>query len=242
MVNNLRNPFFNFRWILLIFLTGTLNRAISQDSSYTRPPVITEWKEYREQVKLDSSKKMVELRTLIPGLVYDLRYATSNNFMNRLMYPANTSVTFLRAPAARALQRVQEELSKTGRGLKIFDAYRPYSVTVKFWELVKDERYVAHPGKGSGHNRGIAVDLTIIDLASGTELDMGTGFDNFTDTAHADYTRLPENVLQNRKLLRTLMEKNGFRVLDTEWWHFYLPGSSHFEILDIPSRKLMKKL
>ena len=127
-------------------------------------------------------------------------------------------------------------------GLKIFDAYRPYSVTVKFWELVKDERYVAHPGKGSGHNRGIAVDLTIIDLASGQELDMGTGFDNFSDTAHSDYTQLPEKVLQNRQLLRSLMEKNGFKVLETEWWHFYLPGSNHYEILDIPFNKLKKKL
>src|ERR1043166_7586618 len=120
---------------------------------------------------------MIELKSLMPNIVYDLRYATTNNFMHRLMYPANTRNTFMRQPAVAALQKVQAELNRKGMGLKIFDAYRPYAVTVKFWELVKDERYVANPSKGSGHNRGIAVDLTIIYLDSGKELDMGTGFD-----------------------------------------------------------------
>src|SRR5437867_1601617 len=84
-----------------------------------------------------------------------------------------------------------QELNEKGLGLKIFDAYRPYSVTVKFWELIKDERYVANPSKGSGHNRGIAVDLTIIHLKTNEELNMGTGFDNFTDTAHQAFVNLP---------------------------------------------------
>lgn len=158
--------------------------------------------------------------------------------MHRLMYPAGTSRSFLRMPAARALARVQQELAAQGLGLKIFDAYRPYSVTVKFWELVKDERYVANPAKGSGHNRGIAVDLTIIDLQTGRELDMGTGFDNFTDTAHQSFTDLPSTVLENRRLLRTVMEKYGFVALETEWWHYYLRDGAHFELLDIPFKKL----
>lgn len=162
--------------------------------------------------------------------------------MNRLMYPAKTTSTFLRLPAARALQKVQQELNLKGLGLKIFDAYRPYSVTVKFWKLVKDERFVANPSKGSGHNRGIAVDLTIIHLATGKELDMGTGFDNFSDTAHSTYTQLPEEVLQNRLLLRSAMEKNGFTVLSTEWWHFYLPEASRYEIMDIDFKKLKRSL
>jgi D-alanyl-D-alanine dipeptidase len=128
-----------------------------------------------------------------------------------------------------------------GLGLKIFDAYRPYSVTVKFWELVKDERYVANPAKGSGHNRGIAVDLTIIDLKTGKELDMGTGFDNFTDTAHHTFTSLPEEVLHNRLLLKSTMEKYGFIALESEWWHYYLANGNTFELLDIEFKKLKKK-
>src|SRR5258705_7952788 len=185
---------------------------------------------------------MIELKTLMPSLKYDLRYATTNNFMHRLMYPQKTNVTFLRLPAAISLQKVQQELNEKGLGLKIFDAYRPYSVTVKFWELIKDERYVANPAKGSGHNRGIAVDLTIFNLKTGEELNMGTGFDNFTNTAHQTFTDLPEEVLQNRGLLRTTMEKYGFKAFDTEWWHYFLNNGDKFEILDIDFKKLKKDL
>lgn len=215
---------------------------MAQDSAYTRPPLVNKLEDYRRQVKLDSSKQLAELKQLIPGIVYDLRYATVNNFMKRLMYPAGTRVTFLRLPAARALARVQEELRARGIGLKIYDAYRPYAVTVRFWELVKDERYVANPARGSGHNRGTAVDLTLINLQTGRELPMGTAFDNFSDTAHHSFLQLPEEVLQNRALLKSTMEKNGFKALDTEWWHYSLPDASRYEILDFDFRKLKKEI
>jgi len=242
MINKISIPFILNPALLLIFSTIIVSNLGAQSNSYTRPAFTAKWKEYRQQVKDDSSRKMVELKSAIPGLVYDLRYAGTDNFMHRRMYPASTNTTFMRREAVDKLKKVQDELEAKGMGLKIFDAYRPYSVTEKFWELVKDERYVANPAKGSGHNRGIAVDLTIIQIATRRELDMGTGFDNFTDTAHADFKQLPEPVLENRQLLRTLMEKNGFRVLDTEWWHFYLPGSNHYEILDISFKELKKPL
>jgi len=240
MNNKVSKRFYIQQWVLFIFSTFLLIKGTAQDSIFTRPPVTGKWDSYRDQVKKDPTKKMVELKTMIPGLVYDLRYAGTNNFMRRRMYPENTTITFLRSPAAMALQKVQQQLNQTGFGLKIFDAYRPYSVTVMFWELVKDERYVANPSKGSGHNRGIAVDLTIINLETGQELNMGTGFDNFTDTAHQTFTNLPEEILQNRLLLRSAMEKNGFKALDTEWWHFFLADGSRFEILDIDFKKLKK--
>lgn len=224
--------------LLIIFLTVVDNTAFTQDTTFKRPPVISEWREYRDLVKQDSSQKMVELRSMIPALLYDLRYATENNFMHRRMYERGTTTTFMRLPAARALLQVQQELALKGMGLKIFDAYRPYAVTVKFWELVKDERYVANPSKGSGHNRGIAVDLTIIDKKTGKELDMGTGFDNFTDTAHHTFTNLSAMILQNRQLLKSLMEKYGFKPLESEWWHYFIPESTRFAILDIPFKKL----
>lgn len=112
-------------------------------------------KTYRLLLKKDSAKQMTELKQLIPTIVYDLRYATATNFVKQALYPSTTKNTFLRLPAAKALKQVQEELYAKGYGLKIFDAYRPYSVTIKFWELIKDERYVANPSKGSGHNRGL---------------------------------------------------------------------------------------
>ena len=216
--------------------------AIGQATSVSKygVPVIDKLTEYQSSIRNDSAKKMVELRKTIPGIVYDLRYATTNNFMHRLMYTPPTRCTFLRLPAARALAAVQEELKRQGYGLKIFDAYRPYAVTVSFWELIGDERYVANPAKGSGHNRGLAVDITIIDLKNHRELDMGTGFDNFSDSAHHDFNNLPPAVLQHRKLLKETMEKHGFTKLETEWWHYFWPNDKGYEVLNIPFKELAK--
>ena len=197
-------------------------------------PVLDKLAEYQQTIRNDSAKKMVELRKAAPGIVYDLRYAGTNNFMHRTMYVPPARCTFLRAPAAQALAAVQKELNSKGYTLKIFDAYRPYSVTVSFWELVHDERYVANPAKGSGHNRGIAVDLTIIDLKTKRELDMGTGFDNFTDSAHHSFTGFSATVLQNRQLLKETMQRHGFNILETEWWHYFWPNDRNYEVLDIP--------
>lgn len=200
--------------------------------------VIKTQKAYKSTVAADSSCKMTELKTLIPGIQYELRFAGLNNFMNRRMYPAGTKHTFLRLPAAKALQNVQQKLAALGYGLKIWDAYRPYSVTEKFWDMVKDERYVANPAKGSGHNRGIAVDLTIIQLSNSRELDMGTDFDNFSDTAHHVFKQLSPTVLHNRNLLRQTMESCGFTAYESEWWHYSYPNDGRFLVLDIPFKKL----
>lgn len=224
-----------FLYVGVIFLSCGPVSAQKMTISKYGVPVIDNMADYQQTVGRDSAKKMVELRSLAPGIVYDLRYAGTNNFMKKRMYPARTRHTFLRAPAARALARVQEELAVAGYGLKIFDAYRPYSVTVAFWEPIKDERYVANPAKGSGHNRGLAVDLTLVHLKTGKEQDMGTGFDNFTDTAHHSFTRyLPEAVQKARELLKNTMEKHGFTAMDTEWWHFFWPNDRNYEVLDIP--------
>jgi D-alanyl-D-alanine dipeptidase len=180
---------------------------------------------------------MVDLGKINAGFLFDLRYAGTNNFMHQKLYPP-IKTTYLRKAAADSLVSVQHELNKQGLGLKIFDAYRPYSVTEKLWEPVKDDRYAADPKKGSGHNRGIAVDLTIINLNDDKELDMGTGFDNFSDTAHHSFAHLTEAVLQNRLFLKTIMEKHGFKALESEWWHYYLPNPALFELLDIDFKKL----
>ncbi|HYF33627.1 MAG TPA: M15 family metallopeptidase [Chitinophagaceae bacterium] len=202
--------------------------------------VIKEPVTYIGTVRADSSKKMVELTSMVPGLVYDLRYATRNNFMKTRMYPANTRHTFMRLPAAKALAQVQSRMNAQGYGLKVWDAYRPYSVTERFWEMIRDERYVANPAKASGHNRGLAIDLTIIELSTGKELDMGTGFDNFTDTAHHNFTKLSTQVLQNRKLLKDAMESSGFIAFESEWWHYSFPNTRNYEPLDIPFKRLRK--
>jgi len=242
MINKLRKRSY-IQYLSLLFFSTILSLfSNAQEISYIRPEVTERLKMYKRQVRADSNKRMVELKKMIPGIVYDLRYATRNNFMHRPMYPEKTKITFLRLAVAKNLQKIQSELNEKGYGLKIYDAYRPYSVTVKFWELVRDEKYVANPSKGSGHNRGIAVDLTIINLFNGKEIAMGTDFDNFSDTSHHSFSELAKEIIFNRLLLKNVMEKYGFKSYDNEWWHYFIPETDKFEILDINFKKLKKYL
>lgn len=194
---------------------------------------------YLYTVKQDSNKQMVALNKLVPRLKNVWPYATTNNFTHQILY--NHPTAYMRIEAAIALQKVSEELYTQHIGLKIFDAYRPYSVTKKMWEVVPDDRYAANPAKGSGHNRGAAVDLTLYDLTTGTELQMPTPFDDFTEKAHHNYMNLDTTVLKNRKLLKDAMEKYGFVALDTEWWHYFLPNAAkRFELLDLDFKQMAK--
>lgn len=194
--------------------------------------VVKKTKIYSQQVMNDPAHQMIELKQLMPGIVYDLRYSSNKNFTRFKLYPSG-ELTFMRLQPAKALQKVQQELNKKGLGLKIFDAYRPYSITKQMWDLIKDEKYVANPANGSGHNRGLSVDLTLINLKTGKELDMGTSFDSFTDTAHHKFNNLPATVLRNRKLLKKSMEQFGFRSLSSEWWHYSWPNDRNYQVLDI---------
>lgn len=194
----------------------------------------------KKSIRQNPEKQLVNVKEQLHGIILDLRYAGTNNFLNQALYPPLTT-TFLRKPVADSLKIVQEDLKNMGLGLKIFDAYRPWSVTQKMWNVVKDDRYAADPKKGSGHNRGIAVDITLVNFTTGEELNMGTGFDNFSDTAHHSFTQLPEDVLQNRLLLKLTMQKHGFKALETEWWHYSFSEAKNFELLDIRFNKLVKK-
>lgn len=186
---------------------------------------------YNELILSDSSKKLIDLEKLVPTIKKDVRYSTTNNFAGKKFYKKGK--IFLRLPAAFAIKNIQEELLRQNLSLKIYDAYRPYSVTKEIWEFVKDDRYAASPQKGSRHNRGCAVDLTIIDLSTGVELEMPTPYDDFSVKAHQDFMNLPVNILNNRELLKSLMIKNGFEPLSSEWWHFDFKGWNKFELIDI---------
>ncbi len=231
-----------FKTVCCIVFLLTPHFCQSQDTVLNKYGlwVIDNVKMLQKTTGKNTAKQMVDIKAYVPGIVLDLRYAGENNFMQQQLYPA-IKTTYLRKSAADSLRVIEKELSKQGLGLKIFDAYRPYSVTEKMWEPVQDDRYAADPKKGSGHNRGVAVDLTIINLATKEELDMGTGFDNFSDTAHHAFIDLPEAVLQNRLLLKNIMEQHGFKALDTEWWHYYLPNAKEYELLNIPFEMLKEK-
>lgn len=162
--------------------------------------------------------ELVELITVIPGIVLDVRYATTNNFTGKKVYPS--ARCFLQKPAAMALKKVQADLAKSGAALKIFDAYRPLSVQKIFWSICSDDRYVADPAKGSRHNRGCAVDLTLVDLETGEELIMPSGFDDFSEKAGRDESKMSAEVLKNYQLLDAAMTRYGFIGLASEWWHY----------------------
>ncbi|MFT3981075.1 MAG: M15 family metallopeptidase [Ferruginibacter sp.] len=237
---NIHNLLLQISFAVLFLVTNDSTFAqVAQKNKYGLE-IIETAAALQQSATADSNMAMLDIKELVPGIIIDLKYSTKDNFLHTALYPAGTPTTYLRRPAALALQKVQALLNSKGLSLKIWDAYRPYSVTEKMWEPVKDDRYAADPKFGSGHNRGIAVDLTIVDKATGKELDMGTGFDNFSDTAHSNYTRLPQAVLQNRQLLRAAMEQHGFKVLDTEWWHFYLPDSKKYALMNLSFKQLDK--
>ena len=177
----------------------------------------------------------VELIRLNPNIKLDIRYATKNNFLKEAVYPQ--ARCFLRTPAAKALDQVQKELEKIGLGVKVFDGYRPLSVQKKMWRILPDGRYVANPAKGSRHNRGMAVDLTLVD-STGKELEMPTEFDNFTVRARHNFRQLPACIRINRWILRTVMEKYGFSPIKSEWWHYDFKGWKKYNVLDVSFEEL----
>jgi D-alanyl-D-alanine dipeptidase len=195
--------------------------------------------EYKTSIKSNREKELVSLEQTIPGIVLDIRYATGDNFTGSKVY--NLARAYVRKPVAEALRKAQIDFNQLGYGIKIYDAYRPYSATVKFYELMKgDTTYVASPYKGSRHNRGCALDLTIVDLKSKRELKMPSDYDAMQKESWPSTPIADPTVRKNRDTLISVMEKNGFKVYTTEWWHFDLVGWEKFEVMDIDFEQLEK--
>lgn len=223
---------------LLILLTFCLFKLSADAQKAVGIHIITKYQQLNKQIASNAGMEMVDLGLHVPNIRFELQYAGKENFTGKRMYPADTKTTFLRFEPAKALALLSKELEQHGLGLLIWDAYRPYSVTVRFWKLIHDERYVANPSKGSGHNRGIAVDLSLYNLSDGKALSMPTGFDDFSEKAHHGYAQLNQEQIRNRELLLSLMLKYGFKKFETEWWHYYWPNSEKYDVLDIPFNKL----
>ena len=161
----------------------------------------------------------VQLKKYSKNFIYDLKYATNNNFLKTKVYDCDEC--YLRYKTVKQLIEVNKIFKKKGVQIKLFDCYRPLDIQKKMWALVPNTNFVANPAKGSVHNRGCAVDLTLVDL-KGIPLDMGTEFDFFGEAASHSYTNLSEKILTNRKLLKQVMLSNGFKSIDSEWWHYNL--------------------
>ena len=159
----------------------------------------------------------VRLKDLSSDFVYELKYATPDNFLKQAVYDCGEC--YLRKSTAEALVKANEAFKQLGYRIKLFDCYRPLSVQKKMWKILPGTHYVANPAKGSKHNRGAAVDLTLVD-AQGKELNMGTPFDFFEKEAHHTYTQHSKEVLENRKLLKETLDKFNFKSIYSEWWHY----------------------
>lgn len=223
-----------FGLLLILLFAGNAN---AQSSNPYGLPLQQSVEDYRKSVALDCNKRMVLIADFVPDVILDIKYAGKENVFYTQLYPRPIALT--RLPAAKALANAQKEFNEKGVGLKIYDGYRPYAVTSQMYDMLPDTVYMGLPWQGSKHNRGIALDLTLVDLKTGSELKMPTPFDALVYAAHPEFKKLPEEVIRNRELLKSVMKKHGFSVDPVEWWHYnYVDTSRTFELMDIPIDKM----
>lgn len=222
--------------VIFFLLVSVSASAQNKPIAAKKLVVVNSFSQYQASIKSDPNNELVEIKKAIPNITLDIRYATQNNFMQQVMY--RQARAFARKPVVDALKKIQQELNKKGLGLKIFDGYRPYAITVEFYKKASDKNFVANPAKGSKHNRGCAVDLTLINLKTGKELPMPTPYDSFSAAAAANYEPVSPVQRKNRNLLISTMAKYGLKVLENEWWHYDFVGWKNYQLMDIPFEKL----
>lgn len=179
--------------------------------------------------KSTDTQKLFELTKLTDNIILDIKYATPDNFTKQVLY--DEARFFLRESTAKKFLNAVKDFEKMGYKVRVFDGYRPLSVQKKMWKILPDEKFVADPAKGSRHNRGGAVDMTLTDK-NGKDINMGTPYDDFTEKAHPLYKDFPADVLKNREIIKSVMEKNGFSQFPTEWWHYDDKDWEKFGIID----------
>ena len=186
---------------------------------------------------------LLEITNLDSTIRLNIRYATTNNFMGRPVYRQTRA--FLQRPAAEALVRAHNSLKPRGYGIVVFDGYRPWSVTKAFWDAATAEQrkieFVANPRKGSRHNRACAADISLYDLKTGREVEMPSGYDEFSERAYPNYSGGSAEARARRDLLRQVMEAQGFTVYPAEWWHFDYKDWPQYPILNIPFEQISSR-
>jgi D-alanyl-D-alanine dipeptidase len=210
--------------IALLFCFASLLSLVSCKSTYLDSK--------KSLVLLDITKEadssaFVNLRNYSNDFVFDMKYATADNFLKEKVYPCDEC--FLRVKTVKALLEANKSFIEKGFKIKLYDCYRPRAIQKKMWRIVPDANFVANPKKGSIHNRGGAVDISLVDSV-GNELNMGTKFDFFGKEASHNYQNLSDEILANRKFLKEIMLQNNFRIFESEWWHYNLNGSNKDEV------------
>lgn len=203
--------------IVLLFFTIILISCKSTQLDSKKSPIL-----------LDISKEVddntfINLKNYSNDFVYDMKYATDDNFLEDKVYPC--AECFLRVKTVKSLLEANKTFLQKGFRIKLYDCYRPKVIQKKMWKIVPNANFVANPKKGSIHNRGGAVDISLVD-SLGSEINMGTKFDFFGEEASHNYQNLSEEILANRKFLKEIMLQNNFKSFDSEWWHYNLNGSN----------------
>lgn len=193
-----------FSFVLLVFLSATALLHAQQDT-------------------VISDTTFVNLKDYSTDFVYDMKYATEDNFLKAKVY--DCAECFLRLKTVKALVKANKKFIRKGYRIQLFDCYRPLDIQKRMWQIVSNPEYVADPAKGSIHNRGGAVDITLVD-SNGIALDMGTPFDFFGPEAGHYFENLSDEVKQNRLRLKRIMQKSGFIPFNSEWWHYNLNNAS----------------
>ena len=220
--------------VLISLTISIINYAYPQNCPF---PITNTIDAYKKAVAKNSNNALVEIKKEIPSIALDITYATPKNIAEKPVY--SIAAAFARKPVVESLKKIQLELNKQGLGLKIFDGYRPYAVTCLFYAALRDTTFVAPPWRGSKHNRGCALDLTVIDLKTGKELDMPSGYDEATERSYQSYDKCTQLQAANRKLLRDVMTAHDFQIYPYEWWHFDYVGWEKYDIMDIDFEVLL---
>lgn len=224
--------------LLLLGLTSCLWKS-SSDTKITYPEnlkIISTTEEYKNQVESNPDMELVNLEMIIPGIALDIRYAGTNNFTGEKIYDA--AKAYARRPVANSLKQVQDSLATLGYSLLVYDAYRPYAASVRFFEVYPDTNFVANPKYGSRHNRGCAVDVSLVNMADNKEVEMPSAFDDFSERAHPDYNQISDLAMAHRELLFGVMKAFGFTHYHSEWWHFDYQGWEKYPLMDLSFKEL----
>jgi D-alanyl-D-alanine dipeptidase len=197
--------------------------SVIKNNFSINPSNLSNQQAFKTNAVVPNDSTFVNLKDFSKEFVFDMKYATTDNFLKEKVY--DCPECFLRYKTIKALIAANISFRKKGYQIKIFDCYRPLDIQKKMWKIVSNPEYVANPSKGSIHNRGGAVDISLVDNI-GNELNMGTSFDFFGVEAGHKYKDFSKEILSNRKLLKRIMRKNDFISFDSEWWHYNLKNAN----------------
>lgn len=221
---------------LIIYIVFFLISVSIMGQENLKTNVIGDTIVYLRQIEENPNNELVDLENFVPGLNFDIHFATKDNVTDEQLYSIKKA--FARRPVAVSLSIIQEALNRRGLGLLIFDAYRPYADAIKIGDRMKNSESDGFLENNIKHSRGGSVDVSLISLTTGEEIQMPSGYCQNIKVTHTDYPDLPDNVIANREILIEVMQQHGFRVSPKQWWHFDFMGWQAFDLMNVSFEEL----